>query len=305
MTMLQSASGLLKPCYLFSPATLLRRVFLHVGTPASGSAEVDLPWGASIQVNLDDQIGSEIFKQRIFDLALSECAWRILAPGDHVIDAGANIGYMTMLFAAKTGSSGVVHAFEPHPTVGATLERNVQRMAEDGRGGRVITHRQALGATSGVAQLFESDYFAINQGTASMANVPSEGESSTSHWVEVETLDDLFPTESFALLKIDVEGFETEVLTGAEGLLKSRRITHVIYEDHRAGGSGLNEMLTKNGYAVFAIGYGALGPKLLPTASAEDAIDTSWESASFLATLDPVRVNQVMRSKGWHVLRGA
>ncbi|MEJ7703278.1 MAG: hypothetical protein WKF47_06310 [Geodermatophilaceae bacterium] len=52
---------------------------LHVGTPASGSAEVDLP-GASIQVNLNDQIGSEIFKQRIFDLALSECAWRILAP---------------------------------------------------------------------------------------------------------------------------------------------------------------------------------------------------------------------------------
>ncbi|MBA2743752.1 MAG: FkbM family methyltransferase, partial [Chthoniobacterales bacterium] len=253
MTMLQSASGLLKPCYLFAPATLLRRVLQGVGSPKSGTAEVDLPWGATIEVNLNDQIGSEIFKQRIFDLAVSECAWRILSPGDHVIDAGANIGYMTMLFAAKIGSSGVVRAFEPHPTVRAALESNVQRIANDARYGHVVIDRHALGAQSGVAQLFESDYFAINQGTASIANVLSEGHVNRSHAVDVEILDNVFPTESFALLKIDVEGFETEVLTGAQELLESRRITHVIYEDHSSGASGLSETLTTHGYSVFAI----------------------------------------------------
>ncbi len=304
MTMLQSASGLLKPCYLFAPATLLRRVLLRIGSPRSGMAQVDLPWGGRIEVSLSDQIGSEIFKQRIFDLAVSECAWRILSPGDHVIDAGANIGYMTMLFAAKIGRAGSVHAFEPHPTVGATLEANVRQMAEGGRCGDVIIHSHALGATRGVAELFESDYFATNQGTASIANVPSEGHASQSHSVEVETLDELFPRESFALLKIDVEGFEMEVLNGARELLKERRIANLIYEDHHSGRSGLSGTLIAHGFSVFAIGHGAFGPKLLPAAST-NAIDSTWESASFLATHDPVGVSKVMRSKGWQVLRGA
>lgn len=302
--MLQSASGLLKPCYLFAPATLVRRMFFHVVWPQAATAEVDLPWGAQIEVSLHDQIGREIFKQRIFDLAVSECAWRLLQPGDHAIDAGANIGYMTMLFAARVGENGVVHAYEPHPIVAERLEANVRRVLARGKCGCVISHRHALGSARGTAELFENDYFATNHGTASIANVPSEAEPRRSHSVAVEKLDDLFPTESFALLKIDVEGFENQVLDGAQELLGAHRITHVIYEDHCPGGSGLKEKLGGYGYTSFAIGHSVRGPRLLPAASAESAIDASWESASFLATLDPVAASNVMRNNGWRVLRG-
>jgi hypothetical protein len=106
-------------------------------------------------------------------------------------------------------------------------------------------------------------------------------------------------------LKIDVEGFELEVLKGAETLLSSGRVANVIYEDHTTGGSGLAERLTSYGYNIFAIGHGALGPTLLQGAAAQGAIDASWESASFLATRDPARATTLMRSKGWRVLRGA
>src|SRR3954469_11890113 len=197
MPSLASASGLLKPCYLFAPGTLVRRMFLRLAWPKASTAKVDLPWGAQIEVSLNDQIGSEIFKQRIFDLAVSECAWRLLQPGDHVIDAGANIGYMTMLFAARIGNSGFVHAFEPHPGVAARLQANARRVEERQDFGRVLIHRHALGAARGTAELFENDYFATNQGTASIAHVPLESEPRTSHSVVVETLDDLFPRESF------------------------------------------------------------------------------------------------------------
>jgi FkbM family methyltransferase len=255
-----------------------------------------------IGVDLRDSIGSEIFKQRVFDLAVSECAWRILSPGDRVIDAGANIGYMTLLFAAKVGSAGRVDAFEPHPVVGRSLEANVARNAS----ARVVVHRVAVGATAGEATLFESDYFAINHGTASIAHVPTAAEAATStrHVVNVERLDDVFPTESFALLKVDVEGFEAEVLAGAEGLLGSARVANVIYEDHTLGQSGLGETLTRHGYTVFAIGHSSFGPMLLDAAAAETAIDSSWESASFLATRDAARAQRMMRSRGWRVLRG-
>jgi FkbM family methyltransferase len=168
--MFGSLSGLLKPCYLFAPATLVRRIYLQFSWPESDKAEVELPWGMQIEVNLNDAIGREIFKQRIFDLAVSECAWRLLSPGDHVIDAGANIGYMTMLFAAKIGKTGVVDSFEPHPQVRATLQRNVDRINKRGSAGRVVVHDCALGDSRGKADLIETDYFAINQGTARIAS---------------------------------------------------------------------------------------------------------------------------------------
>ena len=120
----------------------------------------------------------------------------------------------------------------------------------------------------------------------------------------VESLDDLFPAEQFALLKIDVEGFELEVLDGAEKLLRSRRVKHVIYEDHAFEESGLAAKLSSHGYTNFAIGHGAFGPRLLEGSAAKRAIDVAWESASFLATLDPVGAQQAMKGKGWRVLRG-
>jgi FkbM family methyltransferase len=303
--MFGSLSGLLKPCYLFAPSTLVRRICLKFSWPKSNKAEVMLPWGMQIEVNLGDSIGSEIFKQRIFDLGVSECAWRLLARGDQVIDAGANIGYMTMLFAARVGETGAVHSFEPHPQVRATLQRNVDRINESGNAGRVVVHDCALGNSRGKAELIETDYFAINEGTARIAStVEADTPNVRSHPVQLETLDGLFPIESFALLKIDVEGFEAKVLKGAERLLSSKCVRDVIYEDHSLGGSGLAKLLAGYGYTVFSIGHRTLGPMLLQSMTGKVAIDASWESASFLATLDPGRVETLMNRKGWSVLRG-
>src|SRR4051812_24657786 len=192
MPSLASASGLLKPCYLFAPGTLVRRMFLRLAWPKASTAKVDLPWGAQIEVSLNDQIGSEIFKQRIFDLAVSECAWRLLSPGDHVIDAGANIGYMTMLFAARVGETGLVHAFEPHPRVLNRLQRNVDRISRRPAAGRAIVHSCALGDSHGNAELIETGYFSISEGTAKIATTETAADKTRSHSVPVETLDELF-----------------------------------------------------------------------------------------------------------------
>lgn len=302
--MFDSLSGLLKPCYVFAPATLIRRIYLHFSWPDADKAIVKLPWGMKIEVNLNDLIGREIFKQRIFDLAVSECAWRLLSPGDHVIDAGANIGYMTMLFAARIGATGLVHAFEPHPRVLDTLRRNMDRISRHRGVGRAIVHPCALGDLEGNAELIETGYFSLNQGTAKIATTETTSDKIESHSVPVETLDGLFPKEEFALLKIDVEGFELNVLRGADNLLSSRRVRHVIYEDHTLGGSGLAKVLSGYGYTVFSIGHGTRGLRLQKGSEGKADIDASWESASFLATLVPDHVMTLMRRKGWRVLKG-
>ena len=295
-----SIRGLLKPCYIFSASTAFRRVFMELFPPKPGVATVLLPWKVSLEVDLSDAIGREIFKQRSFDIAVSEVAWRLLQPGATALDVGANIGYFTGLFAVRTGSSGTVHAFEPHPQVQETLTRNIARIGLHPKAAPISMHVCALGDVSGQARLIETDYFQINRGTARIAEAKNEGEL-RSYSVPIETLDNLFPNESFDLAKIDVEGFEPRVLQGAKGLLREKRIRHIIYEDHDIKSEKLATMLTTEGYSIFSIGHDLLGPKLREL-DRQIALNRSWESPSFLATIEPAAVKEVMRRRGWQAL---
>src|SRR5437667_2291100 len=276
-----SIRGLLKPCYIFSASTAFRRMFMELFPPKAGVATVTLPWKVSLEVDLSDAIGREIFKQRSFDIAVSEVAWRLLQPGATALDVGANIGYFTGLFAVRTGSSGTVHAFEPHPQVQETLTRNIARIGLHPKAAPISMHVCALGDVSGQARLIETDYFQINRGTARIAEAKNEGEL-RSYSVPIETLDNLFPNESFDLAKIDVEGFEPRVLQGAKGLLREKRIRHIIYEDHDIKSEKLATMLTTEGCSIFSIGHDLLGPKLREL-DRQIAPDPSWESTRFLA----------------------
>jgi FkbM family methyltransferase len=297
---MRSIRGLLKPCYLFSLRTAIRRVLLEFFPPKSNTAVVSLPWKVSLEVDLSDAIGREIFKQRSFDIAVSETAWRLLQPGATVLDVGANIGYLTSLFAIRAGPSGAVHAFEPHPKVQESLRRNIARIGLHPGASSISMHACALGDVPGEAQLIETDYFEINRGTARIGEGKSEG-MLRSYPVAIETLDNLFPNESFDLAKIDVEGFEPRVLQGAKRLLREKRIRHIIYEEHDIKSTKLASMLVSEGYSVFSIGYDLLGPKLSEL-DREIALDRSWESPSFLATLEPATVKEIMSRRGWLTL---
>ena len=295
-----SIRGLLKPCYLYSPRTAFRRVFMELFPPKTGVAVVSLPWKVSLEVDLSDAIGKEIFKQRSFDIAVSEVAWRLLQPGAKALDIGANIGYLTSLFAVGAGPSGAVHTFEPHPHVQETLIRNIARIRLHPESAPISMHICALGDISGQARLIETDYFEINRGTARIAEARSEGEL-RSYSVPIETLDNVFPNESFDLAKIDVEGFEPRVLQGAKRLLREKRIRHIIYEDHDIKSEKLATMFTTEGYSIFSIVYDLLGPNLREL-DREIALDRSWESPSFLATVEPAAVKKIMSPRGWQAL---
>ena len=69
----------------------------------------------------------------------------LLEPGDVAIDAGANIGCLTMAMARKVGGQGCIHAFEPRPALFALLQANLALNRLD----NVSAHRAALGERSG------------------------------------------------------------------------------------------------------------------------------------------------------------
>ena len=51
----------------------------------------------------------------------------LIAPGDTVIDIGANLGYYSYAMARLTGSSGKVYAVEPVAPIRRVLEHNLRR----------------------------------------------------------------------------------------------------------------------------------------------------------------------------------
>lgn len=143
-------------------------------------------------------------------------ALHILQEGDLFVDAGANIGSYTVL-AAKVCESHVV-AVEPDPTTTAKLIANVDL---NFIGHLVEINQVALGPTRG------SISFTLGQDTTNQ--VAQEGDAHT-QTVIMERLDDIIGDRIPTLIKMDVEGFEIQVLRGSTRTINNPNLLAVITE---------------------------------------------------------------------------
>jgi FkbM family methyltransferase len=130
---------------------------------------------------------------------------RRLRPGDLFVDVGANVGTYTIL-AADLGASVV--AVEAAPDAAALLRENVALNGfED-----VRVVEAAAGASNGLVRFTE--------GFDDLNRIDPDGTAE----VEQVTLDSLIGDQQVAGLKVDVEGFELEILKGAARSLEEHRI---------------------------------------------------------------------------------
>lgn len=141
-----------------------------------------------------------------------------IRPGALVLDIGANVGYFTAYMSKLVGSAGRVHAFEPEPRNFALLNRNIEANRLD----NVTPYQIALGAREGTATLHISD---SNAGMHRLYESVTCGERAID--VPVRTLDSMFAPGQVSVIKIDVEGFEPFVLSGAGRLIQGQQIAIV------------------------------------------------------------------------------
>ena len=141
----------------------------------------------------------------------AELLRRHVEPGMTVVDIGANIGLYTLLLAKLAGPKGLVHAFEPDPIMQAACAENL-RLNE----ARTVTlYPLALGARSSRITLHRSVF---NLGDNRLSRHEADSFSEPVE-VCVARLDEVLSNVRIDFLKMDVQGWEVEVLRGMEGLL--------------------------------------------------------------------------------------
>jgi FkbM family methyltransferase len=133
---------------------------------------------------------------------------------DCFLDVGANAGFYSIMFAMKKLTDRII-AFEPDPGNYARLTAN---LALSGLSGRVEALSLALGDQNNEVTLYEGAKW--NRGESTIAE-PAQTPKEFAHRVRQTRFDEAFRlARQNIIIKMDVEGYEFNVLAGMERTLK-------------------------------------------------------------------------------------
>lgn len=160
-----------------------------------------------------------------------------LRSGDTFVDAGANIGYYTILASGLVGPSGWVIACEMMPDTARILRENVEindrgnvvvvEAAIADSVGRVVEATRPLGTHGQASILYERGACRVSVGTTTLQQI-------------------LLEHENIRLIKMDLEGAELLALRGLGSSIE--KVEAIIFENR--GDIGPAEYLTERGFRV-------------------------------------------------------
>jgi FkbM family methyltransferase len=162
-----------------------------------------------------------------------------IRPEELFLDIGANVGTYTILAAGAVGAKVV--SFEP---ILGTYRRLMDNININALLPLVEAHNIGLGSEVGM--------LAFSQELDAENHVLSDSERSIvdSVQVPVSLLDDVLAGRGPTMVKIDVEGFETEVIRGGKRAFNSPSLEAVLIELNGAGSRyGFSEEKIRNGFA--------------------------------------------------------
>lgn len=157
----------------------------------------------------------------VYERGTSEALRRLVKPGAVVVDVGANVGAHALPLGRLVGETGRVFAFEPtryaHEKLLASLALNPDIAP------RVVVERAFLSDARGEA-VPEAIYSSWPLASSEPVHATHQGAFRSTEGARSERLDDYLERAGVArvdLVKMDVDGYECEVLGGAPRLLAS------------------------------------------------------------------------------------
>ena len=147
-----------------------------------------------------------------FEIPMTRMFSTLIRPDFQILDVGANIGCTSLLFS-DLGQQ--VIAFEPLARTFELLQKNISSSKKN----NIKLLQLALGDENKEAEIYFSD---TNRSTAFVLDRTERDDSKTAV-IKIKRLDDLFPEigiDRLDFMKIDVEGYELRVLTGAKNTIE-------------------------------------------------------------------------------------
>ena len=199
-------------------------------------------------------LGPRVMQNGSFEVTETKILIKLFFQADIFVNVGANFGYYICM-ARNMGVRSI--AIEPIPINQRILKQN---LIENNWDQNVILHPIACGNSNGNVTIY-------GEGTgASIIPGWAQNPSRLKHIVPMKKLDTILSNDkvtSKSVILIDVEGFEFDVLLGAENILGSPDKPVIMLEsgltDHRSEG-GLNlkfleifKFIVQNGYRVFNV----------------------------------------------------
>ena len=222
--------------------------------------------GIDWDLDLKEGIDFAIYLMGAFDGDTIKAYAKYLRPGMTVLDIGANIGAHTLHLARLAGPKGRVFAFEPtdwaYAKLCANLKLNPDLAARVTAVQAFLVNQVEPGAIGPIPSSWPLDGKDVHPNLRSRA-MPAKGAKPT-------RLDDFLKAakvERVDLVKIDVDGFECQVLAGAMGMLKRDQpmlimeFSPYVLEERGFTLNDMLDLLDQAGYRLERLSSGAVLPE--------------------------------------------
>lgn len=197
----------------------------------------------------DTGISRELLLFGVHEANSTKVVQEIIKPGMCVLEAGANVGYYACMQAKLVGPTGHIYAVEPSPSNVEMLQRNIK---ENG-----FTNMTVLQSAFGAEDGEQPFYVDKRSNLSSFVKRDDLGEYECIP-MKIQTIDTYIADKKIDMIRMDVEGYEKEILLGAKETLSTRPPKYFFIEVHSEllakRGSSTNEVcsyLRKYGYDVY------------------------------------------------------
>jgi FkbM family methyltransferase len=186
--------------------------------------------GLKIYADRLSAFGAQIYRTGTYEPDVTDLFRRLVQPGMRVLDIGANEGYFSALAGVLCGPSGHVVAVEPQNALQDIIEINARLNGVTW----LTTFNKGFGGDAGERASLNL-YPALNTGAASVVNsYRLSWRTQAFEFVSFESLLGAAGGATFDLVKVDVEGFEAEVVRRLLAHVPAGRVTRLLLDYHEA-----------------------------------------------------------------------
>jgi FkbM family methyltransferase len=232
---------------------------IHAGRLLLGQSDrtVVVRDGITYDLDLAQGIDFAIFLGNIYERQTKSALRKLVSPGSLVLDIGANIGAHTLHLAQLVGPGGRVMAFEPTDFAFRKLGRNLE--LNPSLAARVDAYHCFLTANDG-ANMPEAIYSSWPLARQPGLHAKHLGREMLTEQAQSRSLDSVLNENGdrkVQLVKLDVDGFECDVLAGATAMLREVRPVFVmelapyVLEERGASLDQLLSYFLPNGYVFY------------------------------------------------------